>query len=73
MEILCIKQVAVSPPSFKADTSSGITHQECTSDGSSIASSSHIVLESPKQKKHKKGEIKKILGENIPESVFLII
>jgi len=54
-------KVAVSPPSFKAATSSGITHQECTSDGSSTASSSHRVLESPKQKKHKKGEIKKIL------------
>jgi len=54
-------KVAVSPPSFKAATSSGITHKDYTSDGSSTASSSHRVPENPKQKKHKKEEIKNIL------------
>merc|ERR1739840_34989 len=49
-------KVAVSPPSFKAATSSGITHKDYTSDGSSTASSSHRVPENPKQKKHKKEE-----------------
>ena len=72
MEILCIKQEAVSSLSFKAATSSGITNQECTSDGSSTALSAHRVLENPEQKKRKKEEIKKILGEHIPESFFLI-